>query len=157
MSTEVLLGLGSSLGDRHRYLTLALRFLSVHNHMRLSRVSRIYKSIPLGEADSLFWNVCCIVETSLSPQDLLYSVKSIEKKVGRKRSKRWSNRVVDIDILLFGADCLSGTELTIPHAQFCCRSFVLQPAIEIAGGWFHPEKKCSIKDIPIPNPRSWCN
>ena len=155
--SEVLLGLGSSLGDRNRYLKLALRFLSVHQDIEISQISRIYKSVPLGRADSLFWNLCCIVETSLSPKELLLVVKDIEEKVGRKKARRWSNRVIDIDILLFGLDSFCDRTLTIPHPQFCYRSFVLQPAFEIAGEWFHPQKKCRIKDLPIPNPRCWCN
>ena len=157
MSIDVLLGLGSSLGDRNRHLKLALRFLSVHNNIQISQISRTYRSVPLGEADSLFWNLCCIVQTSLSPKDLLETIKEIEKKVGRKKAKRWTNRVIDIDILLFGVDCISEGILTVPHSQFCHRAFVLQPALEIAGEWFHPQRDCILKDLPIPNPRCWYN
>ncbi|MAA79453.1 MAG: 2-amino-4-hydroxy-6-hydroxymethyldihydropteridine diphosphokinase [Deltaproteobacteria bacterium] len=157
MSVDVLLGLGSSLGDRNRHIQLALRFLSVHTSIHISRISRIYKSVPLGEADSLFWNLCCIVETSLSPKELLETIKKIEKKVGRKEARRWVNRIIDIDILLFGSDCISETVLIIPHSQFCHRAFVLQPALEIAGNWIHPQKGCVLKDLPIPNPRCWSN
>ncbi len=157
MSTDVLLGLGSSLGDRHRHLQLALSFLGANADIEISRISRIYKSVPLGKADSLFWNLCCVVKTGLSPQDLLCVVKEIEEKVGRKKARRWSNRVIDIDILLFGVDSVSEPLLIIPHSQFCYRSFVLQPALEIAGDWFHPSEKRMIKEFPIPNPRCWCN
>lgn len=157
MSNNVLLGLGSSLGDRHRHLKMALRFLAVHESIHISQTSRIYKSVPLGVADSLFWNLCCIVQTSLSPQELLVVIKEIEEKVGRKEAKRWANRIIDIDILLYGSQCTSSHLLTIPHSQFCHRSFVLQPALEIAGDWYHPQKRCEIKDLTIPNPRCWCN
>ena len=157
MSTAVLLGLGSSMGDRNRHLQLALRFLRVHKDIEISQISRIYKSVPLGRADSLYWNLCCTIETSLSARDLLYVIKEIERKVGRKKARRWSNRIIDIDILLFGEDYFSDHMLTVPHTQLCHRSFVLQPAKEIAGEWFHPKRKCAIKDFIIPNPRCWCN
>lgn len=156
MSTDVLLGLGSSLGDRNRHLQLALCFLRVHKDIEISQISRIYKSVPLGRADSLFWNLCCTIETELSAQELLHVIKEIEKKVGRKKARRWSNRVIDIDILLFGEDYFSDQTLTIPHPQFCHRSFVLQPAKEIAGEWLHPKQKCAIRDFVIPYPRCWC-
>ena len=157
MSIDVLLGLGSSLGDRNRHLQLALRFLGVHNDVHISRISRIYKSVPLGEADSLFWNLCCVIQTSLSPQELLSIIKDIERKVGRKDARRWANRIIDIDILLFGVDCISEHFLTVPHSQFCHRAFVLQPALEIAGDWLHPQRQCILRDLPIPSPRCWYN
>jgi 2-amino-4-hydroxy-6-hydroxymethyldihydropteridine diphosphokinase len=157
MNTEVLLGIGSSLGDRRVYIQIALKLLDTHAQIDMLRISRIYRSVPLGNADALFWNLCCIVRTSMSPNELLRTVKKIERKVGRRKSKRWANRVLDIDILLYGTESFDSPSLTIPHVQFCARAFVLQPAMEIASHWFHPLEECFVKDLSVPSPRCWCN
>lgn len=157
MSAEVLLGMGSSLGDRRRHILLGLRFLEKHADIKVQRISRMYRSVPLGVADSLFWNLCCVVKTSLSPHALLKELQRVERKVGRRKAKRWANRVLDIDILLLENSSIRSPILTIPHAQFCARSFVLQPALEIAGDWFHPLEECFVKDLSIPSPRCWCD
>ena len=155
MSPKALLGLGSSLGDRNSHLQLAIRLLNSISGLSVIASSRVYTSVPLGCAQSTFYNQCCIVHTSLSPQILLSKTKMIEKKIGRKRSLRWADRIIDIDILLFDQICVQQDDLIIPHPHFSQRAFVLQPANEIAGSWYHPTLHCRVEEITLPLPRCW--
>ena len=152
---KVLLGLGSSLGSKESALFWARTLLNHHREIDLCSSSRIFRSTPLGAANAIFMNQCCIIRTSLSAYDLLVEVKKIERKVGRRDALRWRDRILDIDILLYEQECISLPNLQIPHPNFHERAFVLQPAKEIAENWYHPVMKCSVKDFPIPFPRSW--
>ena len=87
MSTDVLLGLGSSLGDRNRHLQLALRFLRVHKDIEISQISRIYKSVPLGRADSLFWNLCCTIKNRTLSTRLIVCDQRDRKKSRKEKSE----------------------------------------------------------------------
>jgi 2-amino-4-hydroxy-6-hydroxymethyldihydropteridine diphosphokinase len=156
MKHRVLLGLGSSLGEREWHLSLGIQILDVSSGIKLQRVSRTYKSVPLGIASSLFLNQCCIIETSLSPFELLEEIKKTEQRVGRRNSRRWSDRVLDIDILLFDRVCMDHPNLKIPHPCFLERAFVIQPAQEIAGRWDYSQRNCLVMDLPVPLPRCWC-
>ena len=152
---QVLLGLGSSLGNKKAALFWGRRLISLHPQIKVLCVSRIFRSAPMGAAQALFLNQCCLIQTQLSPTDLLAFIKTIEKRVGRKESTRWSDRILDIDILLYEQECVDTSVLTIPHPSFQERSFVIQPAQEIAQDWFHPVLGVKIKDLPVPFPRCW--
>ena len=151
----VLLGLGSSLSDRYRALWFALLHIERLEGVRLLRVSSTYRSTPLGSAKNLFLNACCVVETSWEPLYLLQRLKHIEARVGRRKTERWADRVIYIDILLFENVVYADEALTIPHPELCHRSFVMQPAVEIAGGWVHPAHKLPLHAIKDQFPRCW--
>ncbi len=72
--------------------------------------------------------------TDLSPQTLLGVCKRIESDLGRKDSRRWGPRVIDIDLLLYGNENVKTPVLEIPHAKLAARRFVLVPLAEIADG-----------------------
>jgi 2-amino-4-hydroxy-6-hydroxymethyldihydropteridine diphosphokinase len=137
MKHRVYLGLGTNLGDRLNRLREAL------NHIRkfggIRKVSPCYETKPIGYAEQPdFLNLACLIETSLSPHDLLKKLKDIEKKMGRRPSFRNAPRPIDIDILFFDDLVLDSPDLTIPHPRLSERAFVLAPLADIAPDLKHP-------------------
>jgi len=134
---EACLALGSNLGDRLANLGAAVAALAPA--VRVAAVSPVYETAPAYVEDQPhFLNAALRGETSLSPEDLLRHVKDVERRVGRRPTRRYGPRVVDIDILFLGDTVLSTPSLTIPHPLMAERRFVLQPLADIAADWRHP-------------------
>ncbi len=132
-ATRVGFGLGSNLGDKPANIREALRLIEQRNIARLTAVSRIYRTPPWGDLDQGdFANACAIGETELTPYELLAAVKSIEADMGRRPTRRWGPRLIDVDILFLGDHTLDDPELTLPHKELFARGFVLAPLAEIA-------------------------
>jgi len=78
------------------------------------------------------------MKTTLSPDNLLKELQSIEKLLGRVKTGKWGPRIIDIDILLFSDFVVNQPHLTIPHPYICERSFVLAPLYELNPHVFIP-------------------
>lgn len=133
---EAGLSLGSNLGDRAQAIDAALRLLDESAEVRVTVRSRLYETAPWGdENQDAFLNACALVETELSPSDLLKLCLDIEKRLGRDRAsgRRWGPRRIDIDLLFYDDVRLSEPELSLPHPHMFERAFVLVPLSEIAG------------------------
>lgn len=129
----VYLGLGSNMGDRAAHLSDACGLLHRHPAIAVEAVSSLYRSAPVGVTDQAwFINVVARLQTSLSPRSLLAVTQATERRVGRTPTYRWGPRVIDIDLLLYGALQLHTRSLTIPHAALQERAFVLVPLHELA-------------------------
>jgi 2-amino-4-hydroxy-6-hydroxymethyldihydropteridine diphosphokinase len=127
------LGIGSNLGDRVGNVRAAVGFLSVTPGIRVERVSSYYETSPIGPVEqSDFVNVVAMIETAVSPSELLDLALGIEKRMGRVRDIRWGPRVIDIDILLYDGIELDAENLKIPHPRMMERAFVMVPLAEIA-------------------------
>ena len=136
--TTVYLGLGSNVGVREDNLRQALKFLTGHGSS-VQQQSPVYETDPVGYADQPpFLNCVCQVETDLSPEDILSTIKSIEDAVGRTPTFRNGPREIDIDILFYGDVVLEIEGLTIPHPRIAERAFVLVPLADIARDVAHP-------------------
>lgn len=127
----VFIGLGSSLGHRRRYLQRAISKIAHHSHIVLLEQSSVWFSVPIGAAKHIFLNMVIRVRTQLAPEKLLLFLQSIENECGRKRGVHWMDRVLDLDILLYGDICVQSEFLTIPHPRILERNFVLFPLREI--------------------------
>lgn len=128
------LGLGGNLDNPVHAMALALRTLDGRDDCRVISVSRLYRTPPWGKTDqSLFYNSCAAVDTTLAPEALLAVCLDIEREMKRVRIERWGPRTIDIDILTYGE--LEQTEplLTIPHPRMTERGFVLMPLDDFAG------------------------
>lgn len=130
---EAFLAAGSNLGDRPAHLTEAVRRLDSTPSVRVTAVSCIYESAPVGvTAQPDFLNLALAVMTTLTPRELLAQCLRIEAELGRVRHERWGPRTVDLDVLLYDELAISDAALTIPHPRMRERAFVLVPLAEIA-------------------------
>lgn len=145
----VLIALGSNLGKREQALAEAKAWIGKLCGT-IMREASLYESHPMGLADQTFINTAIIIQTTLTPMQLLQTLKHIEHdRMGRDQTARWSNRIIDCDIILWrdpkGQSLTMHSEtLNIPHPHCLDRDFVLEPACDIAGDWWHPERQCTL-------------
>ena len=134
----VYLALGSNAGDRRANLSGALEGLA-SGELRIVRVSSIYETAPRDLLDQpWFLNQVAEAETDLFPLQLLARTQKAERDMGRKRGIAKGPRVIDVDILLFGAAVIRTPDLEIPHPRMLDRRFVLEPLAELAPELRHP-------------------
>lgn len=135
----VFLGIGTNMGNREDNLEQAVRHIKESiGTVRAS--SSVYETEPWGfESPDKFLNVVIKVETELSPSGLLGRILMIESLLGRERgSRRYSSRLIDIDILLYDEIIVEEESLIVPHPQIQNRRFVLIPLCELASDLIHP-------------------
>jgi len=140
---KVFLGLGSNLGDSRQIVLDAVKALG--EFLTDTRRASLYQTKPLYVADQGsfintvvegFYTLIDASSPTAGAVELLSRIHEIEGRFGRDRSKerRWGERFLDIDILLFGDFTINvnETELTIPHPRLKERRFALEPLIELA-------------------------
>lgn len=129
------LGIGTNLGDRAENLTRAVALISEQVGTVLA-CSSFMETAPWGfTSDNHFLNAVLAVDTALSPLELLRVTQSIERELGRLHKTidgNYSDRIIDIDILLYEDLTIVSEELTIPHPYILMRDFVYLPLGEIA-------------------------
>lgn len=127
------LSLGSNIGDKKKYLYDAIKLLDGYKGIRIVKLSSLYETSPWGYTEQdLFMNLVVLIETSLSPVELLDCCQFIEQELGSVRLIKWGPRVIDVDILLFEDETINTERLTIPHPFMTERDFVMIPLCEIA-------------------------
>ena len=144
---KVYLGLGSNLGDKAEYIRKAISLIG-ERVGTVIRQSSLIETEPWGfESENKFLNGVILVETTLTPRQLLKATQRIERTLGRKkkstnRSPEYStdscllspdyfDRTVDIDILLYDDLTIDEPDLKIPHPLMAQRDFVMIPLREI--------------------------
>lgn len=146
----IYLGLGTNLGDKEANLRTAIHKLQERIGKQVS-LSSFYETAPWGfESDHSFLNAAIGLETSLSPIEILHITQEIEKELGRTKKSvngSYSDRLIDIDILLYDTLVLQTPELTIPHPLMTERDFVMNPLIEIAGNVIHPTRQKTLSEL----------
>jgi 2-amino-4-hydroxy-6-hydroxymethyldihydropteridine diphosphokinase len=133
--TEALLALGGNVGDSRVVLDRAVTLLCERGDIALNARSADYLTPPWGfKYQAPFINLALVVETSLSPRDLLARCQAVELQLGRDRAheKRWGPRTADVDIIAYGDLEIDELGLTLPHPRLFERAFVLRPLAEIA-------------------------
>ncbi len=151
--TQVFLGLGANLGDVFDTFSKVHKELSAKFLCQIQS-SQIYKSEPFTGLDQpTYYNLVLAFKTELSVDQIFAGLQEVEFAFGRVRNKeRWSNRLIDIDIITFGDDIIDTTELTVPHYDLARRDFFLVPLKELAPSFIHPVTKVGIdamiKEVP---------
>ena len=134
------IGLGSNLGDRKGNLIKATALLSERAGTILA-LSSLYETEPWGfESANQFLNAVVVLQTSLSPMELLEASRLIELEMGRiiKSDRCYHDRPIDIDLLLIDQLVIHNERLTLPHPLMHQRRFVMEPLAEIAPDVRHP-------------------
>ena len=136
--TNVFLGLGGNLGNRRELMRTAVA--EIRQVVDDVRVSSLYESAAWGVTEQpAFLNAVLRGRTTLSPLDLLDAVQAIENELGRVRTQHWGPRMIDIDILLYGAEVIDEPRLQVPHPYMTQRGFVLRPLADLAAGLTLPD------------------
>ncbi len=146
----VLLSMGANLGDRKSTIRSAIQEIANNCDIDIIRISSLYETEPVGiSSQPWFLNLSLLISTTLFPSNLLQLIKSIETKLGRRARSRWTEREIDIDILLFDEMIIQEDALNIPHPQMLFRKFVLVPSSEIASSMIHPKANKTINELLI--------
>ena len=159
--TRVYLSLGSNLGDRLALLRSALQRLRESADLDLVTASPLYESEPWEEepgrtGSEQRWYLNCVVavDTPLPPRALLERLRGIENALGRVRppgtleARRFAPRTVDIDILFYGDEVISGPDdLHVPHLLLAERAFVLRPLSDVAPDLEHPTLYATVREL----------
>jgi 2-amino-4-hydroxy-6-hydroxymethyldihydropteridine diphosphokinase len=139
--SDVYFLLGANLGDRATQLQQATQLL-IAKVGPLLRQSAMYETAPWGNTNQPgFLNQVVVLRTRQHPIDLLRHIRDIEQALGRVRHEKWGSRVIDVDILYYGALVVKMPDLSIPHPYIAERRFTLIPLVEIAADFVHPVLK----------------
>lgn len=136
MPYSVLISLGTNLGDRVGNLRRAIDALAPD--VRIVRLSSVIETDPVDAppGSPRFLNMVAIGHTALSPAALLERLLTIERQLGRRRTRvRNAPRTIDLDLILHSAHYVRSPALALPHPRFREREFVMQPVRELGLGW----------------------
>jgi 2-amino-4-hydroxy-6-hydroxymethyldihydropteridine diphosphokinase len=132
MSVLAYIAIGSNLLNPLDQVITAFDEIGSMPKSKLIKKSSCYSSLPSGYKDQPnFINAVVLIETELSPHELLSELQAIEHLHKRERSFPNAPRTLDLDILLFGNITLNSAKLTIPHPRMHERAFVIFPLQEI--------------------------
>ena len=138
---KVYFSLGTNLGNREGNLRAAVAQIQERIGDVVS-LSSFYETQPWGFVSShVFLNAAACVETSLAPVEVLQLTQEIERELGRTYKSvngAYSDRLIDIDLLLYDDWVFHTEELTLPHPLMTERAFVMDPLCEIAAEVVHP-------------------
>ena len=131
--TKAFVGIGSNLGEREAYLRRALQLLAVEEGIDVVAVSELRETDPVGPVEQgRFVNGAALLETELSPRELLGRLLTIEGRLGRVRNERFGPRTIDLDLLVYGDAMVDEPGLTVPHPRLHERRFALEPLADLA-------------------------
>jgi 2-amino-4-hydroxy-6-hydroxymethyldihydropteridine diphosphokinase len=151
-AVDAFVGLGSNLGDRAASLAFAARALSRHPHLEWVASSRVFETDPIGPGDQgPYLNAVLWLRARVRARELLAHLLELEALAGRRRSEevRWGPRCLDLDLLLFGDQCIEEPGLRVPHPRLHERAFVLVPLCELAAERRHPSRANSFGELEL--------
>jgi 2-amino-4-hydroxy-6-hydroxymethyldihydropteridine diphosphokinase len=141
--------LGANLADPTAQIRAALAALGGLPESCLLRASSLYRTAPVGiHGQPDFINAVAVVETRLTPHDLLAALFGIEARFGRRRDFHHAPRTLDLDLLLYDAQVIDTPQLTLPHPRMHLRAFVLAPLLEIAPDCLLPGRGSAAAWLP---------
>lgn len=138
--SKVFISLGTNLGEKKRNLNQALAFIQSEIG-NIEQKSSIYETEPWGyDSFNNFLNQVIGVRTALTAREVMDLLLEIEHRMGRRRykSKSYTDRLIDLDILFYNDEIIDKNDLHIPHPKLHTREFVLQPLVEVSDQIIHP-------------------
>lgn len=150
---EVIISLGSNMGDRLGQLQLAIK-KSAARLGKLMKVSPVYETPPWGFEDPRpFLNQVFSVHSALSADQCMQALLDIETEMGRVRHHgAYAARSIDLDILFYGHQCIETAHIHVPHPHLAKRNFVLVPLADIYPDWCDPLTGKSIQQLLAESP-----
>ncbi len=147
---KVYLSFGSNIGSKKENIIKAYHLIECNEIGKFLKKSSFYITPPFGfVSNNNFYNTVVLIETILTPLELLKKLKEIEVFMGRvyKNSTIYESRIIDIDIIDFNGEVFKNDLLQIPHKEIEKRNFVLFPLNEIEPRWKHPKSKIKIETL----------
>lgn len=142
------LSIGSNLGNRAKNLDLVSTEILKHPQVLELAKSSYLETEPYGVLDQpKFLNAVIKLKTTLTIEQLLNFCQNIEKLAKRIKTRKWGERTLDVDILLYSNEIIFTSNIIIPHPEMTKRTFVLEPLAQIEPYLIHPIKKESIADL----------
>ena len=127
MTSQVVLGLGSNLGDSLEHLQAGIDLLDSAG-LRITAVSPVYETAPIGGPEQgRFMNIVAVAQTDLAPYDVLAACQHAEAERHRVRVERWGPRTLDVDVIAIDDLRSDDPRLTLPHPRAAERAFVCIP------------------------------
>ncbi len=144
---KIIIGFGSNKGNREKNIKRAIKL--IEKRIYIEKISSFFETKPEEKArGGKFLNGVIEGKTNLKAEELLYFLKCIEKKLGRKfPHQKGDEREIDMDIIFYGNKVIKNNFLQIPHLKWKTRYFVLKPIFEISPHFVDPVEKKSIKEI----------
>jgi 2-amino-4-hydroxy-6-hydroxymethyldihydropteridine diphosphokinase len=129
---DIVVGLGSNLGDRLAHLRAAVS--SIERGFEVRACSSVYETAPVGPPQPDYLNAAVRLWVMSTPETVLEALLAIERADGRVRTadNRWGARTIDLDILWIAGLALSSPTLTVPHPRLTERAFALLPLLDVA-------------------------
>jgi 2-amino-4-hydroxy-6-hydroxymethyldihydropteridine diphosphokinase len=147
--SKVYFSIGSNKGNRSQLINEAIDKIDI-SIGRVELKSSIYETQSWGFKSNNFYNVCLLIESSLSVESIFNKILKIEKDMGRLKSgNKYSDRCIDIDILFVEDIIVNSKNLIIPHPRLHLRKFVLTPMLDLAPDLIHPILNKSIKQLEL--------
>lgn len=147
--SKVYFSIGSNKGNRSQLINEAIDKIDI-SVGRVELKSSIYETQSWGFKSNNFYNVCLLIESSLSVESIFNKILKIEKDMGRLKSgNKYSDRCIDIDILFVENIIVNSKNLIIPHPRLHLRKFVLTPMLDLTPDLIHPILNKSIKQLEL--------
>lgn len=149
-NNTVVLLIGGNQGDRMALIDRAVEAIGQRIGQPFLR-SRLYRTAPWGfEAEQDFLNQALVVDTDMSPLEVLGEALAIEAVLGRCRNGQetgYQSRPMDIDLIFYNGEVMDTAALVLPHPRMHLRRFVLAPLAEIIPDYFHPKFRKTVRQL----------
>lgn len=139
------LGLGSNVDARDNILAGIAVLREAFGKVGLSPA---YQTRAVGFDGDDFINLTACIETTLQPLELKQFLNELEDRHGRARNvPKFSDRTLDVDILLYDDLYLVSPLIEIPRAEIMTFAHVLKPLADLAPRLLHPICRKTIAEI----------
>lgn len=145
---EAVIAIGGNHESTATAIVSALRTLRGREDTEIVQASSLYRTAPMGaDSGGRFLNSACLIETSLSPLELLDVLQQLEVDHGRVRDLHWGPRTLDLDIVFYGDESIVSERLVVPHPHYWYRRFVLEPLAQICPSRVHSASGLTVAEL----------